>query len=108
MLHGLDLGLTSHPNDVASLFILSDTQGSTSALGERPKSRRTPLGFEPRTFGMGGALTTAEPSTPLHNKDNSLNNNNHDSNNNNNNNNKKVAELKMISLLKDTNHYRRS
>ena len=26
MLHGLDLGLTSHPNDVASLFSLSDAQ----------------------------------------------------------------------------------
>ena len=65
MLQGLDLGLTSHPNDVASLFSLSDTQGSTPALAERPKSRRTPLGFEPQTFGMGGKLATAEPRTPL-------------------------------------------
>ena len=40
--HGLDLGLTSHPNGVESLFSLCDTQGSIPALAERQKTQRCP------------------------------------------------------------------
>ena len=59
------LSLRLYPNDVASLFSLSDTQDSHLhwPRGQNPDSPL--LGFEPLTFGMAGVPTTAEPWMPF-------------------------------------------
>ena len=62
MMLGLDLGLTSHPNDMASLFSLIDIQDPHPHW---LRKKHPDSGFDPRTFGMVGTLTTVEPRRKL-------------------------------------------